>query len=125
MKKRFTKTLNIPHVWRSLLQIESFDDLSPFLEPTPPTEAIEADGLTRADWSRPIRHDRRQVSFKEDGHVVSLELISGNENYFTVPSLQLPNGDRYARPEVEFEIPPEETLEVQGVAEFVWRQQLT
>lgn len=125
MEKKFKKTLYVPQVWRSLLEIDTFDDLSPFLQPAPPVEAIEAGGLTRPDWSRPIRHDHRMVSFEEEGHVVALELVSGDENYFAVPSLQLPNGDRYAPRDVELDILPEETLEVKGVAKFVWRQKLT
>ena len=124
MEKKFTHTLNVPKVWKSLLDIESFDDLSAFLESEPPPQALEPNGLTRADWSRPIRHDRRKVSFEEEGHKVCLELISGDDKYFAVPSLELPNGERYAPTDVEFDVSAEEILEIRGIARFVWKQQL-
>jgi hypothetical protein len=124
MEKQFTTRLDVPKVWQSLLEIESFDDLTAFFEHTPPTEAREVGGLTRPDWPRPIRNDRREVSFQEDGYTVTLELLSGNQHYFTRATVTLPSGERYAHREVNYRIYPEEILEIRGLAKFTWRQQL-
>jgi hypothetical protein len=124
MEKRFATPLAVPKVWKSLIEIESFDDLTAFFEQSPPTEALGTEGLTQADWPRPIRHDRREVSFQEDGYTVTLELRSGNESYFTLASVTLPSGDRYAHTEVGYVLYPEEILEIRGMAKFVWKQQL-
>jgi len=124
MEKRFNTLLIIPKVWKSLLEIESFDDLTAFFELSPPSEALEAGGMTRADWPRPIRNDRREVSFQEDGYTVAVELMSGNENYFMLASVTLPNGERYAHSEVNYVIYPEEILEIRGGPTFTWQQQL-
>jgi hypothetical protein len=124
MEKRFKTVLTVPKVWKSLIEIESFDDLTAFLEKKPPAEAMAAGGLIRPDWPRPLRNDRRVVSFKEDEYAVSLELISGNENYFTLASVALPNGEQYAHADVGLKIDPEEVLEIRGTAKFTWKQQL-
>ncbi len=122
-RKTFSTVLNVPKVWQSLLEIESLDDLTAFLEKFPPPEAVESGGLTRADWPRPFRKDRREVSFKEDDYTVCLGLLSGNENYFVLPSIVLPNGDRYAQMEVSHRVYPEEMLEIEGVGRYAWTQQ--
>ena len=124
MEKRFNTTLNVPKLWQSLLEIQSLDDLTAFLEKSPPPEALEENGLIRANWPRPYRNDRRLVHFEEDDYTVSLELISGQENYFTVASIVLPTGERYAHCEVSFSIPGEGILEIQGLATFAWTQHL-
>lgn len=123
-KKNFSTVLHVPKVWRSLLEIESLDDLTAFLEASPPPEAVETDGLIRADWPRPFRHDRREVSFQEDEYTVCLGLFSGNENYFTMASIVFPNGDRYAHTKVFRRIYPVEVLEISGVGTFVWSQEV-
>jgi len=124
MDKRFQTVLEIPDVWNSLLGIQSLDDLSSFLEPAPPAEAVENGGLTRADWPKPLRNDRREVSFEEDGYTVALELLSGHENYFFIAALSLPTGERYASTTVAYKIRSEELIEIRGVGKFRWRQQL-
>ena len=124
MDKRFQSILEVPEVWESLLGIQSLDDLSSFLEPAPPPQALMAGGLTRADWSKPFRNDRREVSFSEDDYVVALELLSGRENYFIVSTITLPNGDRYAQTGVGYRIRGEEVLEIRGLGKFRWKQTL-
>jgi hypothetical protein len=124
MEKQFTTRLEVPKVWQSLLEIESFDDLTAFFEHTPPPEARETGGLTQPDWPRPIRNDRREISFQEDGYTVTLALLSGDEHYFTRASVTLPSGERYAHREVNYRIYPVEILEIQGGAKFTWRQEL-
>lgn len=123
-KKIFSTVLNVPKVWQSLLEIESLDDLTAFLEKSPPPEAVETDGLIRADWPRPFRHDRREISFQEDDYTIFLGLFSGNENYFTMASIVFPNGDRYAHTKVFRKIYPVEVLEISGFGSFVWSQEL-
>ena len=124
MDKTFQTVLAVPNVWRGLLSIGSFDDLSAFLEQTQPGESKCSDGLTRADWVRPIRSDHREVFFIEDGYRVSLELFSGNENYCVLASLVLPRGERYAKTEADSQIQPVETLEIRGVGKFTWQQRV-
>lgn len=123
MDKRFQTVLEVPDVWNSLLGIQSLDDLSSFLQPAPP-ESLISGGLTRAGWPKPSRNDRREVSFSEDDHVVALELLSGQENYFVVSTLTLPNGERYAQTTVGYQIRGEEELEIRGHGKFRWRQEL-
>lgn len=122
--KQFETVLSVPRVWQSLLEIESFDDLTAFLADSPPPEVTEAGGFTQADWPRPVRNDRRRVSFSEDEHTVMLELISGNGHYFTQPSIFLPNGDRYARSAGESQVRSKEKLEISGIGTYIWRQEL-
>ena len=124
IEKRFATILAVPRVWQSLLEIQSFDDLTAFLVDFPPPEVIEPGGFTRADWPRPVRNDRRRVSFSEDEHTVMLELISGNGHYFAQPSILLPTGDRYARSSGELQVRPEEVLAIAGMGRFIWRQEL-
>ena len=124
MDKRFQTILEVPEVWEPLLGIQSLDDLSSFLEFAPPAEALVAGGLTRADWPKPFRNDRRDVSFSEDDYVISLQLLSGRENYFVVSTITLPNGDRYAQTGVGNRIRGEEVLEIRGLGKFRWRQTL-
>jgi hypothetical protein len=122
--KMFSTVLLIPKLWQSLLAIESFDDLSLFLQKQAPREALELDGTTRPDWPRPIVNDRRKVSFIQDEHTVALELLSGNDHYFVRASVVLPSGEMYAHTEISYNIAAEEILEVQGLGKFVWRQEL-
>ena len=124
MDKRFQSVLTVPKVWQSLLEIESFDDLSLFLQKEAPPEAVGLDGLTVPEWPRPIVNDLREVSFDEDEHAVALQLISGTGNYFAVASVTLPSGDQYAHSDPRHEIVEEERLEIRGVGKFVWRQRL-
>jgi hypothetical protein len=111
-------------VWGSLLEIQSFDDLGAFLERRPPTQANGLQLMTKADHPRPIQYDRREVSFTEDDYTVCLELISGNENYFTIASITLPTGEKYARSEATCVVESKVTLEVPGVAKYTWRQKM-
>ena len=124
VEKRFKTALAVPRVWQSLLEIQSFDDLTAFLADFPPATVVEPGGFTRADWPRPVRNDHRAVSFSEDDHTVMLELLSGTGHYFVQPSVLLPDGDRYALPTAESQVHPEEVLAIPGTATFVWRQEL-
>jgi hypothetical protein len=124
IEKRFQTILTVPKVWSSLLEIQSFDDLGAFLERRPPPEASGLQVMTKADYPRPIQYDRREVSFSEDDCTICLELISGNENYYTLPSVILPTGERYAQSEVSYEVAPKVTLEIRGLAKFTWQQKL-
>ncbi|MEO7697889.1 MAG: hypothetical protein ABIZ04_01560 [Opitutus sp.] len=124
MEKHFKTVLRIPRVWKTLLEVGSFDDLTGFLEPAPPAQALERGGSTRADWPRPLRHDHRRVSFQEDGYTVSQELKSGDDHYYTVASVVLPNGERYAHTDANFEIHRRERLEVRDLGHFSWVQRL-
>ena len=124
IEKRFQSVLTVPKVWQSLLEIESFDDLSLFLQKKAPPEAMDLGGLTVPEWPRPIVNDRRPVSFNEAEHTVALQLISGTGNYFALASVTLPSGDQYAHTDVRHEIVDEERLEIRGVGSFVWRQRL-
>jgi hypothetical protein len=124
IEKKFNTVLSVPRVWKSLLEIESFDDLTAFLERRPPPESVGLQGLTQPEWPRPIQHDRREVSFVEDGYTVCLGLISGDERYFALPSVVFPTGERYAHQEAGLEVSPEEILEIEEKAKFSWRQRL-
>lgn len=124
IEKRFQTVLTVPKVWSSLLGIQSFDDLGAFLERRPPPKASGLQVMTKADYPRPIQHDRREVSFSEDDCIACLELISGNENYYTLASIILPTGERYAQSEVSYEVKPKVTLEIRDLAKFTWQQKL-
>jgi hypothetical protein len=124
IEKRFQTVLIVPKVWSSLLEIQSFDDVGAFLERRPPPEASGLQVMTKADYPRPIQHDHREVSFAEDDCIVCLDLVSGTENYYTVGSIVLPTGERYAQPEVSYEVARKVTLEILGLAKFTWQQKL-
>jgi hypothetical protein len=124
VEKRFKTVLTVPKVWKSLLEIQSFDDLTAFLEKKPSAEAIGPHGIVRPDWPRPILNDHREVCFTEDDYTVFLELISGKENYATLASVVLPTGQRYAHADLDFDVPPVEILEIPDLAKFIWKQQL-
>jgi hypothetical protein len=124
VEKRFQTVLTVPRVWRSLLEIQSFDDLGAFLERRRRPEQIGLQMLTQADYSRPIQNDRREVSFAEEGYTVSLELMSGNEYYFALPSIVLPTGERYEQADVSRVIAPKVTLEIPGLAKYTWQQKM-
>jgi hypothetical protein len=123
-EKRFKTVLSVPKVWQSLLEIQSFDDLSLFLQQKAPPEAVGLDGFTLADWPRPIVNDHRKVSFTEDEHMVALELLSGNDHYFALASVVLPTGEKYAHSGISHDIASVEVLEIPGVAKFAWHQRL-
>ena len=121
----FGTVLEVPKAWQKLLNIEAFSDLKSLPKKSNSGgAALDKSGNVKSAWPHPLRDDSRTVSFKEAGHTVALQLLSGNENYWTTARVTLPDGRELEADEAGFDVSEEEAIEIPGNFRYVWKQQL-